>query len=104
MSTNILSSGLVTKDPDSAEVFVVDWGQQRLATAVTIDTSTWTVTGADATLVDDEASILSGSRKTQIRLTGGTLHKLYTVTNTIVTNESPAQTLDASFDVWIEQE
>ena len=104
MSITIESGGLVTKDPNNAEVFTVDWDQERLAAAVTITTSTWTVTGPDSELSEDEASIVTGNRKTQIRLTGGTLHKRYTVTNRIVTNETPAQTLDASFDVWIEQE
>ena len=104
MSITIESGGLVTKDPNNSEVFSVDWGTERLATGVEISTSAWAVTGPDADLTEDEDSIVTGNRKTQIRLTGGTLHKRYTVTNTIETNETPAQTLDASFDVWIEQE
>ena len=104
MSTTIHSGGLVVKDPNAIEVFVVDWDQERLAEGVTIATSDWSITGADAVLTKDNPSVLSGSRKAQIRLAAGTLHKLYTVTNRITTSETPAQTIDASFDVWIEQE
>ena len=102
--TEIHSGGLVTKDPNAIEVFVVDWDQEHLATGVTIVSSSWFIAGRDAVLTDDQASILSGSRRTALRLSAGTLGYRYTVTNRIVTNESPSQTKDASFDVLIEQE
>ena len=104
MSITIQSGGLVTKDPNNIEVFMVDWDQERLATGVEISDSTWAITGPDSALTEDEDSIVTGNRKTQIRLTGGTLHKRYTVTNTIETNETPAQTIDASFFILIQQE
>jgi len=102
--TQIHSGGLVVKDPNAIEVFVVDWDQEHLATGVTIVTSSWFIAGRDSALTDDQASILSGSRRTTLRLSAGTLGYRYTVTNRIVTNESPAQTKDASFEVLIQQE
>jgi hypothetical protein len=104
MSTEIHSGGLVTKDPDAIEVYVVDWDAEHLAASVTITTSSWVIAGPDSALTKDQESILSGSRKTQLRLTAGTLEGVYTVTNRIVTNETPAQTKDASFSVLIQQE
>jgi hypothetical protein len=104
MSTQIHAGGQVTKDPNAIEFFVVDWDAEHLAASVTLTTSTWTITGPDAVLTDDQPSILSGSRKTQVRLSAGTEGKRYTVTNRIVTNESPSQTKDASFRVLVQQE
>jgi hypothetical protein len=104
MSTQIHAGGLVIKDPNAIEFFIMDWDAEHLATGVTVSTSTWTVTGPDAVLTGDQASVLSGSRKTQVRLSAGTVGKVYTVTNRIVTNESPSQTKDASFRVLVQQE
>lgn len=103
MSTTIRPGGLTTKDPNSIELFTFDWDAEHLAASVTITTSSFTISGPDANLTQDNASILSGSRKTQVRLTGGTAGATYTVTNRIVTNETPAQTKDASFKVLIEE-
>lgn len=104
MSTEIHSGGLVTKDPNAIEVFVMDWDAEHLATGVTITTSDWEISGPDSALTQDQDSILSGNRKAQVRLTAGTVGKVYTVTNRIVTSETPAQTKDASFSVLIEQQ
>jgi hypothetical protein len=104
MSIEIYSGGLAVKDPDSIEVFVMDWDQEQLATGVTISSSAWAITGRDALLTKDQESTLAGGRKTQLRLSGGTLGYKYTVTNTIVTSETPAQTKDASFSVLIQEE
>jgi hypothetical protein len=99
--SSIDDGGLLTKDPQAIEVFTMDWDAQHLAVGVTIQTSTWTITGPDAILTKDNETIVTGNRKTRLRLTGGTLHRKYTVTNRIVTNESPAQTKDRSFIVQI---
>jgi hypothetical protein len=104
MSQTIHSGGLVIKDPNSIEVFVVDWGSEHLAAGVLIADSDWIITGRDAALTDDQASVLDGDRRASIRLSEGTLGYRYTVTNRIVTNESPSQTKDASFYVLIQQE
>ena len=104
MSSSIHAGGLIVKDPESIEVFVVDWGLEHLADSVTITTSSWVIEGRDSALTKDQESILSGSRRTQLRLTAGTEGYRYTVTNRIVTNETPAQTKDASFYVLIQHE
>jgi len=102
--TEIHSGGLIVKDPNAEEVYVVDWGLEHLATGVEIDDSEWIISGRDTALTEDEDAILTGNRRTSIRLAAGTLGYRYTVTNRIVTNESPAQTKDASFEVLIQQE
>ena len=104
MSAVILRpGGLYTKDPNELRVVQFDWDTDgNLATAVTISTSTWTITVEQPAselvsgLTKDNPTILSGSRKTQVRVTAGTLGSRYRLTNTIVTNESPAQTKERS--------
>lgn len=108
MSTVTLRTGaLVIKDPADIKTYVVDWDTENLAEAVTISTSTWTVTPispsiVDAALTKDSEIKLTGDRKTQIRLTGGTLGQTYEVANKIVTSETPAQTKERSFRVLIQ--
>jgi hypothetical protein len=48
-------------------------------------------------LTKDNETIVTGNQKTQLRLKAGTLKNRYTVTNRIVTNETPAQTDERSF-------
>jgi hypothetical protein len=108
MSAVILRpGGLYLKDPNEARVVQFDFDTDgNLATAVTISTSTWTITvEAPASevvsgLTKDNPSILSGSRKTQVRLTAGTLGSRYRLTNQIVTSESPTQTKE--YSVFVE--
>jgi len=108
MSAITLSEGgLVVKDPADVKLFTADWGAQNLADAVTVSTSTWTITAispatADTALTQDQASILTGGRKTSIRLSAGTLGQLYEVANKIVTSETPAQTKERSFRVLVQ--
>lgn len=107
-TATIAPRDLVVKDPSASQVYIMDWDTANLAAAVTITTSTWTITAikpsGDTGLTKDNPSIRSGSRKTQVRLIGGTLGARYEVTNTIVTNESPTQTKERSFVVSIEQQ
>lgn len=102
--TTVQDGSLIVKDPNAILVYVIDYDAARLAAGVEISTSAWSITGPDATLTSDQDAILSGNRKTRIRLTAGTLGGVYTVTNRIVTNESPAQTIDASFRIRIEEQ
>jgi hypothetical protein len=110
MSTiTIKSGGLVTKDPSDVKVFTVDWDTSNLGVGVTITTSTWTITAikpstSDTALTKDNESILAGNRKTQVRLTAGTVHQTYEIANKIVTNETPAQTKEKSFRVLIQNQ
>lgn len=108
MST-IRAGQQITLDPADKRVIVFDWDAEGLASGVGISTSTYTITtiqqnGVTA-LTKDSPSILTGSRKTQVRLiaTTATLGDSYQVNNEIVTNESPAQTIEQSYFVRIEQ-
>jgi hypothetical protein len=98
---------LVPKDPSDSLVYTVDWDANVLATDVTIATSTFTITSlrptGDTGLTKDNETILSGSRKTQLRLIGGTIGATYRIDNTIVTSETPTQTIERSFKVKISQ-
>jgi hypothetical protein len=113
----IHSGGLLTKDPDATEPFFTDWGRDgRIGSDVEITTSTWDVEGPDADLTSASPGIgtlnyttqafttAADGQVTKAHLSGGTLHATYTVTNTIVTNETPARTVDSSFTVLIQQE
>lgn len=105
MSTTIHTGGLYVKDPDAKRFVTVDWDQEDgLPDGVEIQTSTWAITGPDASLTYDNPSVLAGNRQAMVRLLGGTRGARYTVTNHVVTDESPAQEDDGSFDVLIEQQ
>lgn len=103
MSVTIRSGDQTTKDPDATEKFRMDWGTERLASGVGIASSTWTVTGPDTVLTTASPVIEAGLRTTSVMLAAGTLNGRYTVKNRITTNETPAQTMDGSFTLRIEQ-
>jgi len=108
-TVTIQTGGLVTKDPSDVKVYTVDWDTSNLAPTVTITTSTWTITAikpsrVDTALIKDNESILAGNRKTQVRLSVGTVGQTYEIANKIVTNESPAQTKEKSFRVLIQNQ
>ena len=97
----VRDGALVTLDPNDVKVIQFDWDTDNLASGVGITTSTFTITtlrGA-ATLAKDSESIVTGARSTQLRLSTPTLGALYRIDNKIVTNESPAQTIDRHFKV-----
>jgi len=101
MATTILAGGMVVKDPDESEVYLMDWNTEHLVAGVTITSSTWIISGPDAVLTKDSES-LPTTRTTQLRLIAGTVGVKYKVTNRIVTNESPTRTKDRSVYVLIE--
>lgn len=110
MSTiTVRAGGLVAKDPADIKVYVVDWDTENLAMGATISTSTWTITAispstTDAVLTKDQESILAGNRKTQVRLTAGTIGQTYEIANKIVTSETPAQTKERSFRILVQNQ
>src|SRR5688572_24766452 len=84
-------------DPSDKRTVILDWDTLNLGSSASISTSSWTITAIIQTataLSQDSASILSGNRKTQVRLdaTTATVGDEYLVSNKIVTDESPAQT------------
>ena len=91
----------VVKDPNANNVYTWDWSDY-LVGAAQISSSTFTV----STIAGDASPLASDNEtasttSTQQRLTGGSAGKTYTVTNRIVTNESPAQTEDRSILVKV---
>jgi len=89
------------KDPDSNEPRGLDWTGYlaQIAANETISTSTFVASAGleldgegdpdpedDDPLTLNSASIVTGSRKTQVRYSAGTVGQRYKVTNHIVTN------------------
>lgn len=106
-TVTILNGDQVTKDPADSKVYLVDWDTNNLAATVIIVTSAWTITAispsqTDAVLTKDNESILTGDRKTQVRLLAGTLGQTYEIANKIRTNETPYQEKERSFRVRVE--
>lgn len=89
-----------TKDSGAKLVYSIDWAPW-LGVGVTI-TSTWTITGPDAALTKDNETLGAGNRSTLLRLLGGTSGAIYRVTNHVVTNETPPQEDERSFDVLVQ--
>lgn len=108
MSTTINPGGLLTLDPSDKRVILFNYDNtSTLATGVEISTSTWTITAirqAGTALTSDNPSIVTGNRKTQVRLdaTTATVGDVYELANKIVTNETPAQTIERSIRVLVE--
>lgn len=106
MSTvTVAPDASIQKDPTEKRVILFDWDAEGLADGVTISASTWTITAVRPSNEDpvaleyDNNTIAGSSRKTQARLTGGTLGSEYQVTNHITSNESPAQEKERSIYV-----
>lgn len=97
-----MSHSFIEKDPNaSAWPRGVDWTAYlaNIDPAETISASTWAVTGTDAILTTSSPSIVTGLKKTQVRLSAGTPGVVYTVTNSITTSSGVHD--DQSFLVLI---
>lgn len=88
----------IKKDPDSVEEpYVMNWTAYLarlttvLGTTQTITASEWFVEGDDAELTIDDDAIVTGNLKTQMKYSGGTLHRVYTLTNRITTTSGHVQ-------------
>ena len=102
---------LKPKDPDSEEPYGFDWTPylEELSASETIATSTWAIDGGDsadvplpATVLTIESSgIVSGAKKTQVVLSGGTPGQRYRVRNRIATSSGAVPVDDRSFRVLI---
>lgn len=87
------------KDPNELLVREMDWSD--FLGSAEIASSVWTITGSDAVLTQDNDSTVAGNQQTRVRLKVGTLGVTYQVSNRIVTNETPAQTVERSFFVAV---
>lgn len=101
--------GQIEKDPAAVEPYGFDWTRylEDLSPSETIVSSVYTVTKyptgiSEPTLTFADVSIVTGSKKTQARLLGGTLNGRYVVTNTIIT--SGGTTDERSFKVLIQEQ
>lgn len=106
MST-VRPNGQVTKDPSDKTVYRFDF-DDRLATGVEIASKSFAIemvdgSASDGSLTVDNDALVTGNRKVNVRVLGGTLGAEYRVTCHIVTNESPVQEFDRSVRVAIIQ-
>ena len=75
------------KAPTAIAIYEIDWSEW-LQTSETILTSTWTAQSG-ITVVD--SSILSGSERVTVLLSGGTLNASYELVNTITTSSGQTE-------------
>jgi hypothetical protein len=102
MTTTVRGGAQITKDPQAKRIIQFNW-DDILGSGVSIVTSTFTIAGPDGVLTKDNEAIVAGARKTSLRVLAGTVGATYTVTNHIITNETPAQEDDESIRVFIQQ-
>ena len=103
-----MTPNFIVKDPASVEPYGVDWSVWLAELGTTgsppeeaiIDESTYRVSGKDAALTLTDASIVTGSVSTQVRLNGGTVGVRYKVTNRIVASTGDAD--EFSFTVLVQ--
>jgi len=111
MSTTVKDGALITVDPSDSTVLDWDWGTRHLAVGVTISTSTFRLVAirqaaSPSPVTLDNASILTGSRSTQVRIVGASdaaLGDLFELSNRITTSETPAQIKERSIRLLVEQ-
>jgi len=95
--------------PGEQRVWSFDYSAtgKGLADGITITDSEWAVDAVkqngETALTTDNASILTGDRSVQVRLLATTASDgdLYTLTNTITTDENPAQIIKRYAEVFI---
>lgn len=92
----------IRKDPSAQLLYEFDWTDWL--GAASIATSTFTITGPDSALTKDNPTIVSGSKKTSVRVLGGTAGKTYKLNCNIVTNETPTQTDDRSVNIAVREQ
>lgn len=102
MSTTIDDGGLTTQDVDESRVYTFDW-TDNLGSTPEIVTSAWVLTPLDATggasseLLKDNEAVVTGNKKTTVRLRAGIAGTKYQVVNRITTDETPAQMKEKRF-------
>jgi hypothetical protein len=87
----------------TGESFVYEFNyDEHLATGVELaSVGTFTLQPSDGQLTKDNPSLVTGNRKVRIRLIGGKTQKTYAVSHSASTNETPAQTVDKRFFLFI---
>jgi len=95
------SHSFPAKDPNEVLDYTVDWqgtNNPVLESGEAITTSTWTTPSG---LTEDSTS--KTSTTTTVVLSGGTAGTLYTLTNNIVTDNSPARTYERDINLEVRE-
>jgi len=108
----VTAGALVQHDPDEVTMLHFDRSADTPTLApidtillprvpVAVITSAWSITGPDSLLTLDNPAIVSATT-TAIRISGGTLGRIYSVSNKIGFNTNPSRIADASFRVLVQ--
>lgn len=107
MSITIHTGEQLELDPSDIRLITFDW-DEALPASASISTSTWTISalkqnGVTALTKDNETN---AARTASVRLlaTTATAGDKYVVANKVVTNESPAQTIERQIKVLIQNQ
>lgn len=76
----------ISIDAGSNRSYGLDWSTLGLPEGVTVVASAWAVTSGPLPLVTLSGQSFDGGM-TKVRITGGALHKKYTVTNTVTLSD-----------------
>jgi len=91
------------QDPTAEIVRHFSW-ERWLVPGAQLQDSDWAITGPDTALVIDNDSITNNGLYSTFRLKGGTLGATYAISNSIETDETPAQKDKKSITVVIGNE
>lgn len=83
----------IDKDPEAVLIYTFDWSNW-LASGESITSSNWTIdaiTGDTDALTVDSSIVHNNGKQCIITLSGGTAGNIYTVRNTIVTDDSETE-------------
>lgn len=83
----------IDKDPEAVLIYTFDWSNW-LGSGEQITTSNWTIdaiSGDTDPLTVDSSIIHNNSKQTIVTISGGTAGNIYTVRNTIVTDDSQTE-------------
>ena len=99
--TTILDEQTASKRTGESLVYTFDYNEALAATAALASVGTFTMLPDDGQLTKDSPALAVDARSVTIRLIGGKVGKTYKVSHSAVTNESPTQTLDKFFNLFI---
>lgn len=108
MTTTIAGGEQIPKDPSDKKVITLNWEDLPEGAELT-GVGTITVTAVEPrevspTLEYDQVSLVTGNRNVKVRVIGGRRGTLYNIAHHITTNETPAQELERSFLVMVEDQ
>jgi hypothetical protein len=108
-ATTIAPGDQMSKDPHDHVVLVWNWADSLMKPQVRLlDAGQFSVAAVQPhesppTLTVDRQELMADGQHVRFRMNGGRRGTLYTVAHQIVTNESPAQEIQRSFFVLVEE-